>query len=423
VYVRLRQSGGATTADRSWSRSVKIAFVCETYSRRSGYLINSLPKRLVRLGHEVHVLTTTLPPYFSMPNYSAVYGDSALSDTARAGSTELIEGVSVHFLFHRKTAGYTRMKDVSGVLRMISPDVVQSVPAIGWIALQPAAVAFMRGIPFFSGSHTTASVFPLVRTPHLWRRPQHWLEIATRWLPGRLTSLTTEKCYAATTDCAEVATRFFGVQRGKISVLPLGVDTDVFFPAANTAAVQRRRDVREKLGFESADVVCVYSGRFSREKNPALLAEAIAHLRQRGLSVRGLFIGGGPQRMAIQEAATNVVLDFVTHNELGEYYRAADVGVWPAQESISMLDAAACGLPIVVNDTIQARERYEGNGLTYKLGDLDSLVGAIERLVDPQLRRELGSVGARKMTEFYSWEANALVRESDYSEAVSRRKR
>ena len=31
--------------------------------------------------------------------------------------------------------------------------------------------------------------------------------------------------------------------------------------------------------------------------------------------------------------------------KLGGFFRAADIGVWPTQESTSMLDAAACALP------------------------------------------------------------------------------
>ena len=55
---------------------------------------------------------------------------------------------------------------------------------------------------------------------------------------------------------------------------------------------------------------------------------------------------------------------FIALSELPRFFRSADIGIWPTQEFMSMLDAAACGLPIVVNDTLKAVERIEGNGLT-----------------------------------------------------------
>jgi glycosyltransferase involved in cell wall biosynthesis len=83
-----------------------------------------------------------------------------------------------------------------------------------------------------------------------------------------------------------------------------------------------------------------------------------------------------------------------------------------------MIDAAACGLPIIVNDTLQATERIDGNGITYKLGDLDDLIRAISSLGDNTLRRELGRAGAEKMLHHFSWKATARARLRDYDEAL-----
>ena len=46
-----------------------------------------------------------------------------------------------------------------------------------------------------------------------------------------------------------------------------------------------------------------------------------------------------------------------------------------------MLDAAACGLPVVVNDTLRATERINGNGLQYRLNDVDDLVRVLSTLM------------------------------------------
>jgi glycosyltransferase involved in cell wall biosynthesis len=107
------------------------------------------------------------------------------------------------------------------------------------------------------------------------------------------------------------------------------------------------------------------------------------------------------------------------HADLGPQYRAADVAVWPTNESTSMLDAAACGLPLVVSDGIAYRDHVEGNGVVVRMNDLDDLVDHLRRLGDPDERRRLGSAGARKMAERFSWDRVARLRLRDYERAVA----
>ena len=83
-----------------------------------------------------------------------------------------------------------------------------------------------------------------------------------------------------------------------------------------------------------------------------------------------------------------------------------------------MIDAAACGLPIVVNDQLRARERVDGNGLTYRSGDVADLAAVIRRFLDPSLRLSLGQAGARKMATTFSWDGIARRRLHDYEAAL-----
>jgi len=134
--------------------------------------------------------------------------------------------------------------------------------------------------------------------------------------------------------------------------------------------------------------------------------------------VKSVFLGDGQQRADLSAIGSSTVLAFVPHRELPGYYRASDVAVWPNQESTSMLDAAACGLPVVVNDTLRATERIEGNGLTYRLNDQASLESVLSQLLDPEARRRLGTTGARRMAEHFSWDALVRRRLTDYRHAL-----
>jgi glycosyltransferase involved in cell wall biosynthesis len=86
---------------------------------------------------------------------------------------------------------------------------------------------------------------------------------------------------------------------------------------------------------------------------------------------------------------------------------------------MSMLDAAACGLPIVVNDTMAATERIDGNGLTYRKDDVEDLVQVLHSLGSSEKRLSLGQRGAEKMQKEFSWEAIARRRLCDYEMSLN----
>jgi glycosyltransferase involved in cell wall biosynthesis len=381
-----------------------------------GYLENMLPRHLARLGADVHVITTDLPPYYGMADTDKTYRGFVKS--LQVHRVERYDDFTVHVMGHRHVCGHTWVAGLKSKLIELSPDIVQTTTTLGWFPLQAVAAKPFVRFKLFVGSHYHKSVFPLAQKPLRWWDPKFVGCLTTRALPGKIVSAASEKCYAITPDCAELAVRFFGVSRKKVSVLPLGVDTSIFWPAEDEVSVRDRRLTRERMGFAENEIVCVYSGRFSHDKNPAILAQSIARLRGRGEPYRGLFIGNGVQAGVISALGGNTINPFVPVAQLGELYRACDIAVWPTQESTSMLDAAACGLPIIANDTMQAPERVSGNGMTYRLNNQADLERALLSLRDAATRRRLGWVGCRKMASKFSWQSIARRRLRDYEAAL-----
>ena len=79
-----------------------------------------------------------------------------------------------------------------------------------------------------------------------------------------------------------------------------------------------------------------------------------------------------------------------------------------------MLDAASCGVPIVISQNVQAKERVEGNGFTYIENDFQDLSNVILRLKDKSLRKTLGDFGKQKIENEFSWIKIAKDRQEDY---------
>ena len=378
-----------------------------------GYIENRLPVALANLGHDVHVIASDGQVYYTSPRYQDIY-ERFLGPRFVATEVSRKEGFSLYRLPHFSFKHLLGMKGLAKRLSAIEPDVVQVMDHVSFSALQSAFWCTRTRTPLFTSSHMHLSAFGRVR-PGLLGRGTLWV---SSWLPGRMVSKATAKSYTISNDAAELAERFLGVEREKVAITPLGVDTRIFRPPETLDDLEARDRLRSRLGFVDEEIVCIYSGRFTQEKDPRLLAQAIEQLRTKRLPFRGLFVGEGPQQGLISRIDGNVTVPFVGFHEIADYYRAADIGVWPRQESTSMLDAGASGLPLVVSDRVQVRERIAEGGLTYVEGDPDDLAARLNGLLNPELRRMLGSQGARAIRETLSWERLAELRVGEYVAAL-----
>ena len=396
---------------------LRVVMLCQSFARNMGYIENCLPRHLARQGADVHLFVTPLGVYSQMPDYKETYLELLKGDDLRAGDIESIDGFTLHVLPHRLQLGYVRMQGLQAELAKIRPHVVQAPGAIGWIPLDAAVGAYSLGYKLFTANHTTRSMLPLTG-PNF-----HWLSGAgircalQRTLPGRITSLVTEKCYCPTWDSAEMAWKRFGVQRQKVEVMHLGVETDRFHPPGVDERA-RAMALRMELGFSPEDIVVVYTGKFTADKNPLILAESVDEMRRQGVPIVALFVGDGIQREALIKTKGTRVVPFVPNADLPQYYWAADVAVWPTTESTSMLDAAACGLPLVISSRVAYREHVDGNGFVFEVGNRTDLMKTLTALLNPTTRATLGRAGAEKMRTQFSWEGVARRRLFDYREAV-----
>jgi glycosyltransferase involved in cell wall biosynthesis len=397
---------------------LKIVLLSEVFSKRMGYLGNILPKYLAKLGAEVHLVTMDLPPYYHLAEYQETLSRFSDERNLVAGSVQQYQGFTLHVLPHRKRFGHMRKLGLSAKLKSLAPDIVQTMTCIGWNALSAALCKPFGNYELFTGAHMTSSVFTLAQRKASWWSRDRLRCSLQRSLPGRVTSLFTRKCYAATEDCATVAVDYFGVQKRKVEVMYLGVDTEYFFPVSTELHSVKRTAVRRKLGFSEDDIVCIYTGKFTSDKKVHLLLKAVEQLRSHGLPFRALFIGEGPQGRELARLSWSTVLPFMPFQELGPFYRAADIAVWPGNESTSMLDAAACGLPLVISDEVFYRAPVDGNGKVFRQNDSLSLSETLLELSEAATRTIFGSAGALRMAREFSWECIAKRRLLEYEAAL-----
>jgi glycosyltransferase involved in cell wall biosynthesis len=384
----------------------------------SGYAGMALPRAMAKLDVDVHVIAGNLNVYFNDPNYRQNY-EALLGPAVTSCGVEQANGFTLHRLAHQLIRGHVRLKGLGLKLRELRPQIVQTWTAISLIPLEAALWSLALNYKLFTAQHTCASVFQLTAKGEL-GASERMRNFILRYAHGRLIATRAVKCYTATTDCHDIAVRFMGVPHSRCSLRPLGVDTELFHPLLGEEEEKFRYRMRRKFGFANTDIVCLYSGRLTQGKNPLCLAHAVEELCAAGHPFRALFIGNGVQKDAIAASQGCVTHPFIEYRELPAYYRMADIGVWPTQESTSMLDAAASGLPIVVSNRIQAKERVDGNGLTYNENDPQDLIRVLKRLEDAVERLRLGQTGAEKMRQQFSWPVVARRTLSDFEQALRR---
>lgn len=392
---------------------MKIVFVSTFFSEGMGYTENCLPQAMASLGHDVHILTSEYNVYGNLANFDYIYSSFLGSAKLKSG-LYLYNGMRVHRLESMKISDYILITGLRKKIMELSPDIVHVTEIASLNTYKIGILKLFYRFKLFAESHQHLSVMkPYVVNPNLNRLKFAFYKL-TRTLPTVIVSSVVEKCYAIAPDCVFVANKYYGVPLSKIKLQELGSDTLLFRPRVDFEDEMRRDAIRKELGIEHSDLLCIYTGRFTKEKDPLVLAEALNELGLQGQRVFGLFIGEGAQKSEIENCKNTRILAFMRHDKLVDYYRAADIGIWPKQESMSMLDAAATGLPIIVSNLIGDVNRVDGNGLMYSEGDPMDLANKIVLLKDSDLRHKMGAVGIKKIQEEFSWMKLAKSIEKDY---------
>ncbi len=194
-----------------------------------------------------------------------------------------------------------------------------------------------------------------------------------------------------------------GLNPERLKILPRGLDTELFHPA------RREPAFFEKFGACNGEVRLLYVGRISREKDLDLLAAAYRRLRDEGLPVQLFIVGHGPYSDAFAKSLPEAFFTgYLTGNELATAYASADVFVFPSTTDTFgnvILEAQACGLPVVVSDSGGPKELVEDktNGLITKSHDVEDFARAIRTLVtNPALRERMGK-SARNSVIDLNW--------------------
>jgi D-inositol-3-phosphate glycosyltransferase len=358
--------------------------------------VRELARELAERGHEVDVFTRRASR--GSPETEEIAGPNARLVHIEAGPARRVEKERLD----RYVGAFVDGVAAFAQREELGYDVVHSHYWLSSVAAERLKERW--GVPHVAMFHTLGEVKSRARVS------EH--ETEPRIAAERAIARAADRIVVAGSDERQQLVRLYGADAGRISVVPCGVNLELFQPVA-------KEEARAQLGLREDDRILLFVGRIEPLKGVDILLGAAAQV-QSDSDCFVLVIGGDSSarqgemahlRSLAAELGIAEHVNFlgaVDHEKLPLFYSAADVCVVPSfYESFGLvaLEAMACGTPVVAS-------RVGGLAVTVRDGETGYLIPwrcpepfaeRIELLLgNEELRRAFGK-SAREEVERYRW--------------------
>ena len=148
---------------------------------------------------------------------------------------------------------------------------------------------------------------------------------------------------------------------GNFKILRLGANDKVFFQDFN-----KRNAFRKKYNIKDKENVFLFTGKINSSKGVDIIIKAFAQICEQ-FPLSSLFLVGVYDDTYMENLkklidTLNISKKIYIHNnvstiDLANYFNGADIGLWPFSETISVIEAQLCGLPVIVNASEISKDR------------------------------------------------------------------
>src|SRR5918911_3197649 len=367
-HMELMPAGSLPMARVQHGRPKRIALVTEYYYPHLGGIcehVHFFAREVRRYGHQVDIITSRIagarrePHVIRIGQSQPVYANGSLA---------------------RITVGWGLRKQLRRVLRRGCYDIVHvhspAAPVLPILAIDEADC-------------------PVVGTFHTYFERSLGYAVGRRYLQKRLDRLGAAIAVSHSTTVA--LNRYF---EGNWTIIPNGIDTDIFHPRARRPAALR------------TDVpVILFLGRFDPRNGLTTLIESFRKVRGKNRQAQLVVVGDGPLRKHYYRAAggdPDITFVGSVLRERPSFYAHSTVYACPTTKAsfgITLLESMACETAIVCSDIMGFRDVVKDGreALMVPCGDRRALADALARILDDDtLRHRLGTTGRQQALQ-YSW--------------------
>jgi len=383
---------------------MKIVHIMGYFVPELGYQEYYIAKEHKKMGHDVHVIASDMLYPFS--NIKKMFTDAGIkyTDRKRKKTYSIVDGLKVHWLPHFiEYNDFILCKEVRKTLEKIKPDIVFAHESRQGLTCQAAFYKESLGYKLVVDQHDFYHKIPgkiktIVRNIEYFGFRKFLIDYNFR---------KADKIIAVTKPTREFLIKTHKIKPKKIELIELGVDTDLYYYRKKGAI-----KLRKKLGIKEDESVLMFVGTIFRRKNLELLMEAFNEIYN-NYKTRLLIVGEGEKEymddlknLARKLRLGNKIIfnGFAKRKELPIFYSMADVGVWPANNSVSIIEAMACKLPIVMVDWQMPHLVSHNNGFKFPFNDKKMLKQYLIKLIkNKKLREKMGENSYKAATKLYSY--------------------
>ncbi len=183
-----------------------------------------------------------------------------------------------------------------------------------------------------------------------------------------------------------------------------GIDTEKFRPDRNSF-------LKEKFSIKKTDKIIITTRRLDKKNNVIALARAFDKVSRRRQDIWLVIVGDGEQRRDIKEIKNSriIITGFVDNKEIQKHLNSADIFAIPSlyeANSISCLEAMACGLPILGTSVGGLPDLIKNNGILCE-PSIRGIELGLEKILNCNISKFENR--SRLMASKYSW--NKLVKD------------
>lgn len=372
---------------------MKIVHLMYWYCKDMGYQENFLPAEQAKLGMDVYIITSNLLPFFK-----GINEDSRKLDPGIFKEKD-VKIYRLPTIFEIKDGGQLILKGVKKKLNEIKPDIVHSHGAFTFTTIY--AIHYQKKFKYklFIDDHSHTGNFHIDKL-----HKRIFILLAKRYIErtrNRINCL-----FPVQYSSKNILKKYFPNIKKK--VLHLGANDKFFYPSN-----ELRQLFRDKLGVMENELLIITSGKLDEDKDITYLLDAFLELEYNERYFL-LIIGNGTleymkklkQRVKNCNIPERIIfIDFLKNQDLNKYYNAADIGIWPGNHSIGVIEAIATGLAVIVPESdIGYRILFQNKAaIGFKRRNIKSLQNSIEILSRKKERDEIRKYGLSLISNILSW--------------------
>ncbi|WGG45854.1 glycosyltransferase family 4 protein [Rossellomorea sp. DA94] len=189
----------------------------------------------------------------------------------------------------------------------------------------------------------------------------------------------------------------------------VGVNTETFQPVSEKDKAERKKS----YGYQPDDFLLFYAAEFNSNKNQQMLIKALEIIKDEVPNAKLLLAGEGTLQNTCKELAKRLEVEHMVHflgfrKDIPEILPMCDVAVASSLREglpVNMMEAMACGLPVVASVNRGHRELVKDhqNGWIVYPTDIDGFSNKLKLLAASEdIRRQMGMTGRGMIESTFS---------------------